>query len=250
MKQIQLSNVRLERLSILFYGDYGSGKSRFLRDIIETELADGAPESGILYISHADDEGYMPLKGLTVPAVELDDPKDIDQLIGEYTKKPLHLLCVDGMDKFSDLAMRGTIGSDRAPKGGGQDKNEWTEVHRAFFQKVSRLRKCASLFMATSPAAKYNHPVTGDSGVYPDLPGSQASRVIGAFDFSIGIEFRRSPLGKTSRWLRVKPANGGAAVAFTLRQRLLHELTEDIEIPHGGGAWAVLKKQIEEAMGS
>lgn len=248
MKKIELAKVELERLSLLLIGEYGSGKTRMLRDVIETELEGGAEESSILYISHADDEGYMPLKGLAVPAVELDDPKDVDQLITEYSKKPLHLMCVDGLDKTSDLIMRGTIGSDRAPKGGGQDKNEWTEVHRAFFHKVSRLRKCASLFVATAPIAKYNHPTTGDSAVYPDLPGSQASRVIGAFDFTLGIEFRRSPLGKTSRWLRVKPANGAAAVAFTLRQRLLHELTEDIEIPQGGGAWRVLKKQIEEAM--
>lgn len=250
MKQIQLSNVTLERLSILFIGEYGSGKTRFLRDVIETEVADGADEKSILYISHADDEGYMPLKGLTVPAVELDDPKDVELLVGEYSKKPLHLLCIDGLDKTSDLIMRGITGGDRAPKGGGQDKNEWTEIHLAFFRKLSRLRKCASLFVATAPIAKYNHPTTGDSAVYPDLPGSQASRVIGAFDFTLGIEFRRSPLGKTSRWLRVKPANGAAAVAFTLRQRLVNELTEDIEIPQGGGAWRVLKKQIEEAMGN
>lgn len=248
MKKIQLADVTLERLALLVYGEYGHGKTRFLRDIIETELVSHQPEQ-MLYISHADDEGYMPLRGLDVPAVELDDPRDIDLLITEHSKKPLHLMCLDGLDKTSDLIMRGTIGSDRAPKGGGQDKNEWTEVHRAFFQKLSRLRKCASYFVATAPAAKYKHPVTGDNDVYPDLPGAQASKVIGSFDFAIGIEFRKSPLGKTSRWLRVKPANGAASVAFALRQRLVHELTEDIEIPQGGGAWSILKGQIETAMG-
>lgn len=248
MKQINLVSIILERLSLLFYGEYGAGKTRLLRDIIETELL-SFPKEEILYISHADDEGYMPLRGIDVPAVELDDPKDIDLLINQHAKKPLHLICLDGLDKNSDLVMRGVLGSDRAPKGGGQDKNEWTEVHRVFFQKLAKLRKCADYFVATAPAARYKHPTTGDNDVNPDLPGSQASKIIGAFDFAIGVEFRKTALGKTSRWLRVKPANGAAAVAFTLRQRLVHELTEDIEIPQGGGAWSILKGQIETAMG-
>ena len=250
MRQLDLANCTLERLSINFIGDYGSGKTRMLRDAIEHELAQGVDPSRILYACMADDEGYMPLKGLKVPAVELENGKDIDTLIEQYSKEPLHLLCADGMDKLSDMSMVATIGSDRAPRTGSAKENEWNEVHRAFFRRVSKLRKCASYFLAASPADKHTNPVTGDSRVYPDLPGSQASKVVGAFDFTVGVEVQLSSLGKVTRFLRVKPTGdgGGKVVAFKLRQRLVRELREDIQIPEGGGAWAILKAQIAAAM--
>jgi hypothetical protein len=92
------------------------------------------------------------------------------------------------------------------------------------------------------PSDKSIHQLTGRTLVTPDLPGRAATGCAGWFDF-VGY-LSAETVGKTVR----RTLTFAPSANVVTRLRLPAPITEDLVLPTGPGAWALILRALESAM--
>ena len=244
IKKFNLDNVDLESgFSLHLQSPHAGGKTHFQGDALRYESQFG----DVCYLTFPGEDGWRTISnmGLGSSGVLVETYNDLKEFMKELEgrKEPLRALALDSMPWLSHLVMIGTLGDSRLPRIGRED-NEWTEVHRAFTNTIQRLRRLGKFVIAGSYVdVETIDPFTGEKKLLlwrAAVPGKQADRSVGMFDFGFTIEATDLGSSGVERLLKVRPSR-----KYAIRQRLPHPgITEDIKLPHGLGGWESLRKAI------
>jgi hypothetical protein len=237
--RFNLDLTSLDRFTMLIHGNYGTGKTFFLADMLKEESKKGP----VRFLNIAGEDGYLSAANIGLGEVgeTVDSLGDFKAALAEYAKLNLSALAIDGGKHFGRLCIRDACG-DRLPKvGTGSD--DWQKIHLAFESTIATLRAVAPVVVLASSSDKSMDQVAGETSLTPDMPGRQAAGVGGQFDFVFVLKAQVMGPNKIRRILQTAP------VANTvIRCRLPRALPTEIELPEGGGGWLKLKGEMEKCL--
>ncbi len=247
-------------LSFIVHGNYGAGKTHLIGDLLREESKDGG---SVAFINTVGEDGATSIaamglgqQGYNVSSrVELLDLCDYFIANGRLTA-----LGLDSARVLQHFVIRAVVGADRWESLELDiQPNEWNNIHRAMSQTLLKLKQAAkwvlcvctsdiSVDMVTSQTTttmgtkSQGGKVSKGSFVSPDLYGKMHSVIAASFDMAGFL--RAEAMGSTAeRSIRFTTSNN-----ILTRQRLTHEITQDIKIPSGKGGWLAIKRTVEEHM--
>ncbi len=244
-RKFNLDLTELDRFTILVYGAYGVGKTAFVGDCLRTLSAQGP----VRFLNMKGEDGHLTLRGAGLGEIgeTIENTKDYDAAIEEYTKQGLTALGVDSLPAWETLVLRDVVGAERFPDAkldGERAKALWGQIKKRTEAGVTAARQAAKYVIWSAPYDRTEDPFGGGSKfLSPNLIGKSAVASIGWFDFVAVMQATTMGAGKVRRWLSLAPRND----ALT-RQRLPQPITADIDIPEGPGGWTRLFEAIQGAM--
>jgi hypothetical protein len=247
LKRFNLDKKEMKGGSALFHGNYASGKTHLLGDMLRTEREFG----DIAFLDIVGERGASSCAnfGLGEKGYILENIEDIREFISTYRGGKLSAIGMDSLPMFVALVIREVVKENRMPVVAHSGiKNEWSEVHFMTKDLILDLKSCCNWFVATSTSDISVDPIMeksmGKKGfITPDLPGRQAAGCAAWFDLVGYLKAEILAGGEVSRKLMVTPNN-----LILTRQRLPREINEDIIIPRDKGGWDAIKNAMMKAM--
>lgn len=241
-QKLNLSSTTLGKATFLIHGNYGTGKTFFMGDMLKEEGKVGP----VRYINIKGEDGSASVQGLgleelnnTYPneiparfyAETVENLADFKEAVGEYKKiKNLRAVGIDGGQHLYRLIMRDVAG-DRLPEVGG-NRNEWGEIHFKGINLFTELHYLAPIVVVTSSSDKSVDQIRGETHLTPDMPGRMAAGIAGLFDCVFVLNARVLGPGRIQRILLTAPVE-----KVVVRYRLPRPLPDTIELPDGPGGW-------------
>lgn len=233
-EKFNLDVADLSRTSILIHGINAAGKTYLVGDFLSHESKDGP----VRFINMVGEDGAMACAsfGLGEVGENIDSYDSLEQAFEEYQKEKVRAIGMDSLSWLNSAVRVKAFGSNRMPR----NPDEWTELHRLMGNIIQKGRRSAMYFMATCPSDRSVDQVTQKTYITPDLPGKEARSSAGWFDFVGYLKAENIRPGTVTRTFIIAPNE-----LITVRQRLPHQITEDIKLPDGPGGWKVIKDKIE-----
>lgn len=248
---LNLSLGQRDNVTFLLHGNYGTGKTFLLGDMLQTEGQNGP----VRYLNIKGEDGYDSVKGLgletlneTFPPVVLEPPTkeppkprfmadtvetlaDYKEVIKEYRGvKGLRAVGIDGGPMLYNLLIRDLFG-DAMP-----EKFEWGKVRFHGTNLFTELHYLAPIVMMTSSSDRSSDPTSANplanQLTTPNFYGWMSTGIAGLFSFVFVMKSRVIGVGKIQRVLLTAPLEG-----VVVRYRTPKPLPAEIDIPEGPGGW-------------
>lgn len=239
----------------LWHGNYGSGKTHLLGDMLATEGEKGP----VAFVNMRGEDGYLSIVDLkkklgdklviaeSVDATEdlVDNPNNPQKgLLLDAKAKGCVAIGIDGFQRLYPMVYRKILGANRLPEvKQGSSGNEWGEVHKYANDIIDSLRRYAPVIVCTSATDKSTDQLTGLISNTPDFPGRQAAGIAGRFDFVFYVDYTVLGENNIKRTLQTAPV-----AKMIVRSRLPRPLPATIQIPNNGGGWKLLQAEILKAL--
>lgn len=246
-------------LSFLIHGNYGAGKTHLIGDMLREEAKDGP----IAFINTVGEDGSTSVAdmGLGEQGYNVSSRVELLDLCDYFIANGrLAALGIDSARVLQHFVIRAVVGKERWESLELDiQPGEWNNIHRAMSQTLLKLKQTAkwvlcvctsdiSVDMVTSQTTtsmgtkSAGGKVSKGSFVSPDLYGKMHSVIAASFDMA-GFLRAEAMGNKAERSVRFTTSNN-----ILTRQRLTHEITADIPIPHGKGGWTAIKNTVEAHM--
>ena len=238
-QRFNLDVVTLERFSMLIHGNYGSGKTFLLGDMLRTESANGP----VRFLNIVGEDGSMSVAhcGLGDIGESVDTLADFKACLVDYKAATTHAIAVDGGKQFGQLVIRSVCGERLPSVGKGSD--DWAKIHREFESTLVALKQAAPIIVMASSSDRSMDQITGETSLTPDFPGRQAAGSGGQFDFAFLVKAQALSPTKVRRWVETAPQAN-----TVIRSRLPRALPPIIELPESGGGWALIRAAMQAAL--
>lgn len=239
-ERFNLDIATLDRFTMLIHGNYGTGKTTLLGDMLKTEAAAGKP---VRFLNLVGEDGMLSIANIGLGDVgeSVDTLKDFEDAMSDYAKLGLAALAIDGGKSFGKIITKSVCGERLPSVGKGSD--DWQRIHQKFEATIASLRSVAPVVVMASSSDRSVDQISGELSLTPDFPGRQAAGSGGQFDFVFVLRSQAVGPNKVKRSLLTSP------VANTvIRARLPRPLPTEIELPEGGGGWAKLKGEMQRAL--
>lgn len=231
----------LDRFTMLIHGNYGTGKTTLLGDMLAYEAkASGKP---VRFVNIAGEDGMLSLAGSGLGDVgeTVETLSDLEDALAEYAKMGLAALAIDGGKSFGRIVIKSICGERLPSVGKGSD--DWQKIHNRFEAVVASLRTIAPIVVMAASSDRSMDQISGELSLTPDFPGRQAAGSGGQFDFVFVLRSTATGPNKVKRSLLTSP------IANTvIRARLPRSLPTEIELPDGPGGWAKLKGEMQKTL--
>ena len=229
----------LDKFTMLIHGNYGTGKTYFLGDMLKTESASGP----VRFLNLRGEDGMLSLAdaGLGDVGETVDTLKDFQDALADYAKLGLAALAIDAGKSFGKIITKSVCGERLPSVGKGSD--DWQKIHQAFEASIAALRGVAPIVVMAASSDRSMDQISGEMSLTPDFPGRQAAGSGGQFDFVFVMRSMPTGPNKIRRSLLTSP------VANTvIRARLPRPLPTEIELPEGPGGWAKLRAEMQRTL--
>jgi AAA domain-containing protein len=238
-----LDLVSYEKLCVLIYGPYGSGKTHLQGDFLRWARAKG--DVAFVNIRGEDGDASIGQMGLGNIGYRAESVKDFEAIMGALMSKKLVGLAIDSLTGYYELALLDKYGKIRYPDpklDGEAAKNHWGQLNMGLKDAVVRSRAVAPYVLWVAPHDRSDDTVGSGKGLTPNLPGKLAYECAGRFDFVGHLRAETLSPTRIKRSLTFAPATG-----MLTRQRSPTAITQELEIPEGGGGWANFMTAVEAA---
>lgn len=233
---VNLGSTDLDRFRLLYYGEPGAGKTRFLGDALQWHLDQGL---SCKFINCVGEDGYRSMSGYDIPEGVAETISELSDLKAICEEGPYDFLAIDSLSIISKWSMEFVTRGTRIPVM-NKETNEWSQIHLLFENGVrNRVLPAAKVLICSAHAQRYENQVTGEMRISPNLEGKQSTMVVGWFDMVAYAQATTLGTGEVQRKFIVKPMARGTKEepGYVTRQRLPRQITEDILLPEGDGAW-------------
>lgn len=227
------SDLTLERMSFLFHGEYGAGKTEQMGQILMAYMPDCLAVNFGGEKSVAGEDGLLTLKAKGLPAVDVGDWAQWQELLQSILTGKLKLRAVglDGAPAMYKTFMR-SITQAEAP-----EPSDYQKSHPRFENQLTLLRRAVPLLVLTTRSDRSMDQVRQEIWTTPDLPGRMATQVASYFDFVFYLE-HDVQMGKLIYRLHT------ARAKTVTRARLPRALPPVINDP----SWSRIRAEIEAAV--
>lgn len=231
-QRLNLDMTSLDRLMMLIHGDYGSGKTHLIGDMLAAEAARGP----VAFLNTKGEDGYMSLAAAHLGEIgeSVETVADFRAALGDLRKLKLRAVAVDSLKYLCRIVTKGEVG-DRIPR-----KDDWGPVHFQMESLVTELRSVAPVVVCVCPSDKSVNQLTGETKITPDLPGREAAGSAGWFDFVGYMQADTRGPSDVSRTITFTPST-----SIITRQRLPVPILEVLQIPAGAGGWRTIIAALE-----
>ncbi len=260
IKGLDLSLTSLEYFTMLLHGDFNTFKTWLTGAFLACAIRAGKRAR----FWHIEGEENIKTLGF-FPEIDpkehiwtLQTWQDIEEAQKEAMAEPLDALGVDSGVSFADhYRLKATDGRDRplrVPKGKGDHSTDWTDMHFNMDQTLQRLRQCAKGVIMTCPSDLSAHHLdpntdtwTKERRVTPNLPGNEATRCPGWFNY-VGYCDVEGVTGGVKRLLHFEYSKKFVSRACVARQFTGPITVETQEPKDGYKGWESIAALIEGRM--
>lgn len=237
--KFNLDIATLDRFTMLLHGNYSSGKTHLLGDMLKHEAQSGP----VRFLNVAGEDGYLSVanSGLGEIGETVDTLADFKAALADYAKMGLAALAIDGGKPFGKMVIKAVCG-DRLPSVGGASQ-DWGKIHGEFEALVATFRDVAPIVVMAASSDRSLDQVTGQTSLTPDFPGRQAAGSGGQFDFVFLLKAEALSPTRVKRTVLMQPVNN-----TVIRSRLPKALPAELEIPDGPGGWKKIKDTMQAAL--
>jgi len=246
---LNLSLRSLDTFALLLHSGPGAGKTHFMGDACFYEQQNGP----VGYVNIKGQEGWLSLAeyefGEQMHAETVETLDDFMECMADFQSMGMACNTVDSLRDLLRLCVINTTGTDRPPKVGGNNNNEYSQIYFDFERAIRVMKDSARRVITCSTSDRSTDQLTGKVNIVPDLPGRQGNGIAALFDF-VGYMHASTNLGMSKRNLSFQTMTVSVSktdeISILTRQRLARAITKDIVIPNGKGGWEAMLTVFQE----
>lgn len=240
--RFNLNLTNLDTTATLIHGAYGAGKTHLQGDFLRW----AAKQGPVAFLNIKGEDGFASIAGMDLGdiAYTAKTLPEYDEIVAEFTRKPLFGLAVDSLTAFNWQVLVNVVGSYRYPDpklDGERSKMLWGTISTNTRGRVLAARAAAKHVLWVAPQGR-NEDISGGRGVTPELIGQLAWGCAGLFDFVGKLDAAITGPKTVDRKVSFDPENG-----LLTRQRAPRQILGKINIPEGGGGWEAIFNTMQAA---
>lgn len=228
------ADLTLDRVSYLFAGEPGAGKTKMLGEVLAEYGKAG------YVIDFPKEKGLLTIKHLGIDGETLDTYEDWKGFLNDVASgklKDKKALGIDGLPRFYRDIVIPSLFPHKTP-----EATDFTSIHKRFEDEVTLVKRHVPVIVATALVDRSMDQVRQELYITPDLPGKMAVGVAALFDYVLYLE--SEAIGTTVHY-RCLTAPRGKMVVKVRGQRAPIPV---ISLPVDKPAWPVVKSELQAAL--